>query len=172
MPVVLYKWPWDLLIKAYGMWCKHVCDNGSPETFTVTIEGVRFDTTSGFGSSELCDRYANHVLDIFVVFLCLRVAKVKMKDAGHPQTYENKVKYTSEEIAQSRYASGFSRSKHALEYLVGKLEAALADYRCEKIGSILVRHPDIASDRNVRPRLNNGVGAHPGPSVASTSTSA
>ena len=131
----LFCWCWKTLIVAYRMWTAHIVVHELAVPFTQVIDSVCFDTSSGFGSSELRDPYDNHVLDIFVVFFCLRVAKAMMKAAGVPQTYENKKKYTRLALEHFDFASGFRRSEHAVEYLVSKIEAALADFRREKIKS-------------------------------------
>lgn len=69
------------------MWTAHIVVHQLAVPFK---DGERFDTSSGFGSSELRDSYDNHVLDIFVVLFSLRVANTMMTGAGVPQTYENK----------------------------------------------------------------------------------
>jgi len=105
------------------------------------FEGVTIDTSSGFGAEHA--RYSKHPKDILTVFGAVQIALRTLKeDYGIlVPTLKNVQEQVALILARSAWASGFSRSGHALVYLIGTIFLALYQFDLEEIKDLKDQGP-------------------------------
>ena len=132
-----------VLIIAAPDYVMFVRENGPTTPYPPQVfEGVTIDTSSGFGAEHA--RYSKHPKDILTVFGAVQLALRTLKEdygilVPTPKIVQEHVALI---LARSAWASGFSRSGHALVYLIGTIALALYQFDLEEIKDLKDQGPE------------------------------
>jgi len=103
--------------------------------FTRVTRGIIITTSSGFGQEGAL--YKNHHKDLITMIRAVQMAMQMMKDKGLRCSDKPVLeKYVSLVLASEVFARGFSRTRHAMVYMIGIVVVCLMNRKIKKIETL------------------------------------